>query len=582
MASRYSIEAVFKATDEFTSPIKKMQEQNKKFTNAFTNGVAKCERAAQNFSNKLKSTLKGIGVGMLAAGGIMTAALIKVGKDAIQLASDLIEVQNVVDVTFGKDADTINKWSKTTLESFGLSELQAKKFSSTLGAMMKSSGLAGDKITRMSMDLAGLAGDMASFYNLDIEEAFNKIRGGLSGETEPLKVLGVDISTTNLQKTFGLDSKQWQSLDAAQKQILRYKYLMKVTKDAQGDFSRTMSDSLANQQRVLKTTIEQMLATLGTVFMPALVRFSNEALNLIKSIDIESIKTKLEDFVNKIDFEKLINDIKNIAIQFFNFTKSAIKLVQAIKPFLPLLTKIVIALIAFKTAMIVVGYVSMFAKAIKGLAVALKVAQVAQWLLNAAISANPIGLIIIAVAALIAIIVLLVKNWDKVKAAITSFAQSAYNFLTSIYEKLENAPLFIQFLTLPFKTFIDFLRVGYRGVIAIIDAFKNGGIKEGIMQIGKSLLAFLITPLKQFLNLVSKIPGVGNLTRGISDSLNQLQTSLLTPTSKEDRAAATITQRTETTTRGVVEIRDTTGKATMTRPITTQNPQIKFLSSGGF
>ena len=582
MASRYSIEAVFKATDEFTSPIKKMQSQNKKFLNNMQSDFAKAQRSVEAFGKKIKSIVKGIGVGLIAGAGLVTAGLLKVSKDAIQLASDLIEVQNVVDVTFGKDADTINKWSKTALESFGLSELQAKKFSSTLGAMMKSSGLAGDKITRMSMDLAGLAGDMASFYNLDIEEAFNKIRGGLSGETEPLKVLGVDISTTNLQKTFGLDSKQWQSLDAAQKQILRYKYLMKVTKDAQGDFTRTMSDSLANQRRVLKTTIEQMLATLGTVFMPALVRFSNEALNLIKSIDIESIKTKLEDFVNKIDFEKLINDIKNIAIQFFNFTKSAIKLIQTLKPFLPLLTKIVIALIAFKTAMIVVGYVSMFAKAIKGLAVALKVAQVAQWLLNAAMSANPIGLIIIAVVALIAIIVLLVKNWDKVKAAITSFAQSAYNFLTSIYEKLENAPLFIQFLTLPFKTFIDLLRTGYRGVIAIIDAFKNGGIKEGIMQIGKSLLAFLITPLKNFLNLISKIPGVGNLTRGISDSLNQLQSSLLTPTSKEDRAAATITQRTETTTRGVVEIRDTTGKATMTRPITTQNPQIKFSSSGDF
>ena len=562
MASRYSIEAVFKATDEFTSPIKKMQSQNKKFLNNMQSDFAKAQRSVEAFGKKIKSIVKGIGIGLVAGAGLVTAGLLKVSKDAIQLASDLIEVQNVVDVTFGKDADTINKWSKTTLESFGLSELQAKKFSSTLGAMMKSSGLAGDKITRMSMDLAGLAGDMASFYNLDIEEAFNKIRGGLSGETEPLKVLGVDISTTNLQKTFGLDSKQWQSLDAAQKQILRYKYLMKVTKDAQGDFSRTMSDSLANQQRVLKTTIEQMLATLGTVFMPALVRFSNEALNLIKSIDIESIKTKLEDFVNKIDFEKLINDVKNIAIQFFNFTKSAIKLIQTLKPFLPILISVIAALKLYQTVMLV--------------------AAAAQAIFNAIASLNPISLIIIGVGILTGLIIVLVKNWDKVKAAITSFAQSAYNFLTSIYEKLENAPLFIQFLTLPFKTFIDFLRVGYRGVIAIIDAFKNGGIKEGIMQIGKSLLAFLITPLKQFLNLVSKIPGVGNLTRGISDSLNQLQTSLLTPTSKEDRAAATITQRTETTTRGVVEIRDTTGKATMTRPITTQNPQIKFSSSGGF
>lgn len=581
MASKYSIEAVFKLIDDFTSPIKKMQKQNDKFTNAFTKGLAKCERAAQQFSNKIKSVAKGVGVGLIAAGGLATAALVKVGKDAIQLASDLIEVQNVVDVTFGESAETINAWSKTALKSFGLSELQAKQFSSTLGAMMKSAGLSGKEIVRMSTDLAGLAGDMASFYNLDIEEAFNKIRGGLSGETEPLKVLGVDISATNLQKTFGLDSKQFQSLDAAQKQILRYKYLMKVTKDSQGDFMRTMSDSLANQQRVLKTTIEEMLATLGTVFMPALIKFSNEALNIIQNIDIEAIKTKLEDFVNSIDFDKLIQDIKTIAIDMFNFAKSVFATLQQLRPFLPLLTKIVAVLVLFKAAMIVIGYVNMFRKAMIGLAAALKIVKVAQILLNVAMSANPIALIIIGVAALIAIIILLIKNWDKVKAAVKSFSEKATNFLNSLYQKLESAPAFIQFIIMPFKIFIDFLKTGLAGVKAIADAFKNGGIKEGIKQIGKSILAFMLVPIKNVLSALSKIPGVGNLTKGVSESINNFQASLTAPTSKEDRAA-TITQRTETTTRGEVVIRDTTGKASMTTPIKSDNPKITFKSSGAF
>ena len=560
MASRYSIEAVFKLIDDFTKPIKKMQSQNSKFANGLKSDFAKAQRSVQQFANKLKSAVKGIGIALSVGAGLLGAGLIKVGKDAISLASDLIEVQNVVDVTFGKDAETINAWSKTALQSFGLSELQAKQFSSTLGAMMKSSGLAGKQIVRMSQDLAGLAGDMASFYNLDIEEAFNKIRGGLSGETEPLKVLGVDMSITNLQKTFGLDSKQWQSLDAAQKQILRYKYLMKVTKDAQGDFTRTMSDSLANQQRVLKTTIEQMLATLGTTFMPALIKFSNEALKIIQGIDIESIKQKLDDFVNKIDFDKLINDIKDLVAQFFNWSKFAIKLIATLKPFLPLIISIIAAFKIYHAVLLIVAAANMA--------------------FNASFSATPIGLVILAVGVLIGLIIMLVKNWDKVKAAIISFANTASNFLNSIYEKLESAPLFIQFLTYPFKIFIDMLRTGLAGVRAIIEAFKNGGIKEGIMQIGKTILAFLITPLKNVLSLVSKIPFAGNLAKGVSEGLNNFHSSLITPTTKEERA--TVTQRTETTTRGIVEIRDTTGKATMTRPIKSDNPQIKFSSSGGF
>ena len=113
-------------------------------------------------------------------------ALLDFGKDAIQAASDLEEVQNVVDVTFGDDAAKIEKWAKAAGTQFGLTETQAKKFTSTLGAMMKSAGLAGPEIVDMSTDLAGLAADMASFYNLDFDTAFQKIRSGISGETEPL------------------------------------------------------------------------------------------------------------------------------------------------------------------------------------------------------------------------------------------------------------------------------------------------------------------------------------------------------------------------------------------------------------
>ena len=97
------------------------------------------------------------------------------------------EVQNVVDTTFGASASAIDEFAKSAATSFGMSELSAKQFSGTMGAMLKSVGLASGSVLEMSTAMTGLAGDMASFYNIDVETAFNKLRAGISGEIEPLK-----------------------------------------------------------------------------------------------------------------------------------------------------------------------------------------------------------------------------------------------------------------------------------------------------------------------------------------------------------------------------------------------------------
>ena len=86
MASRYSIEAVFKLIDDFTKPIKKMQSQNSKFANGLKSDFAKAQRSVQQFANKLKSAVKGIGIALSVGAGLLGAGLIKVGKDAISLA----------------------------------------------------------------------------------------------------------------------------------------------------------------------------------------------------------------------------------------------------------------------------------------------------------------------------------------------------------------------------------------------------------------------------------------------------------------------------------------------------------------
>lgn len=204
--------------------------------------------------------------------------LVDVGKEAIQTASDLQEVQNVVDVTFGDSAAAIESWATTAQTQFGLTELQAKQYTSTMGAMLKSMGIGEGEVYGMSTAMAGLAADMASFYNLDFDEAFSKIRAGISGETEPLKQLGINMSVANLEAyalANGID-KAYNSMTQAEQATLRYNYLMSVTADAQGDFART-SDSLANSWRTFKTSMSSIVASIGEVVLPVV----NDAINAL-------------------------------------------------------------------------------------------------------------------------------------------------------------------------------------------------------------------------------------------------------------------------------------------------------------
>lgn len=200
--------------------------------------------------------------------------------ESIGLASDLVETQNVVDVTFEDSASNINKWAQEALNAYGITETKAKQYSSTLGAMLKSMGIADDQVLQMSMDMAGLAADMASFYNLDNDTAFEKIRSGISGENEPLKALGINMSVANLN-AFALEkgmNKAFDKMSQAEQATLRYQYLLEATKDAQGDFART-GDSFSNEMRKLQTNLDRIKTEFGKgllgVVTPAISLLNN-------------------------------------------------------------------------------------------------------------------------------------------------------------------------------------------------------------------------------------------------------------------------------------------------------------------
>lgn len=214
-----------------------------------------------------------------------TTAIVSFGKSCIDLASDLNEVKNVVDTTFGSAASQIYDFAETADTAFGMSELAAEKYTGTLGAMLKSMGFGTQAAADMSIAVAGLAGDMASFYNLSTDEAFEKIRSGISGETEPLKQLGVNLSEANLS-AFALAEGMgaaYSKMTEQEKALTRYNYLMSVTAAAQGDFAKT-SNSWANQVRVLKLQWDSLKATLGGAFIQLLTPVLRMINSLISSL----------------------------------------------------------------------------------------------------------------------------------------------------------------------------------------------------------------------------------------------------------------------------------------------------------
>ena len=271
-----------------------IQSESKKWDQSVDDSMNKAGKSFLNWKTVAASAVTAIG-----------AAMLKLGKEAIDAASDLQEVQNVVDTVFGKGAGQIDAWAKKAGEKFGLTETKAKQFTSTLGAMMKSSGLAGDEIIGMSTDLAGLAADMASFYNLDFDTAFEKIRSGISGQSMPLKQLGIDMSVANLNAfalAKGLE-KTFSEMDQGEQTMLRYQYLMQATADAQGDFEKT-SDGFANAQRRIQSSLESIKTSVGKLLIEPFSQATAGVANFLAQIaaDMMPEKSILDEF-NEIEVD---------------------------------------------------------------------------------------------------------------------------------------------------------------------------------------------------------------------------------------------------------------------------------------
>lgn len=229
---------------------------------------------------------------------LVMRAVGKIGS-AVDLASQLTEVQNVVDTTFGDMASKVDDFTKTSIQDFGMSELTVKQISSRFQALGTSIGISSEQVANgtavankalmsqnntlykttdsmadMSLNLTRLAGDMASFYDVDQADVAKSLQSIFTGTIAPLRRYGLDLTQATLSEWAmknGLDANI-KSMTQAEKVLLRYNYVMANTQAAQGDFAKT-ANTWANSVRVLKQEFQAWGSIIGSVIINALKPF---------------------------------------------------------------------------------------------------------------------------------------------------------------------------------------------------------------------------------------------------------------------------------------------------------------------
>lgn len=263
---------------------------------AFT-GVYKTSGFAVSGIKKINSHLVGLLRSIAPVVGFVK--LLDFGKQAMEISSDLTEVQNVVDVTFGDFKQKIEDLASVSIPELGMSELSVKQIGSRFQAMGTAMGFSTEKMSDMSVELTRLTGDMASFYNVSQEDVGKALQSIFTGETEPMRRYGVDLTNATIQQ-YALSqgiTKSVSSMTQLEKATLRYNYVMAQTGAAQGDFLRTQ-DTWANKIRILKENLKQLASIIGGTLINAFKPLV-QALNNVMSHIISFAQT-VSDALGKI------------------------------------------------------------------------------------------------------------------------------------------------------------------------------------------------------------------------------------------------------------------------------------------
>ena len=192
---------------------------------------------------------------------------------AIAKSSQYTEDLNLFTVSMGRYAEEAYNYAQKVSEVMGIDPAEWMRNQGVFNTIIAGFGVAGDKAAFMAKNLTQLGYDLASFYNIDFESAMQKVQSGISGELEPLRRLGYDLSVARLEQerlNLGID-KSVSSMTQAEKSQLRYYAMMTQVTQVQGDMARTLENP-ANMLRVLRAELEQAARAVGNIFIPILTK----------------------------------------------------------------------------------------------------------------------------------------------------------------------------------------------------------------------------------------------------------------------------------------------------------------------
>lgn len=242
------------------------------------NGLKTQATTAQNKFGAMSRGMKLAGVAIAAAAAGAAVGVTRFAAQSVGAASDLDESLSKTRTVFGDASDAVEKFAQDAATNLGLSEQAALEATSTFGNLFTAMGINTGKASSLSQEIVQLAADLASFNNIEVEEAIIALRSGLVGETEPLRRLGVNLSAARINAealSSGLAETKGQ-IDAAAKAQAAFNLIMDDTATAQGDFART-SDGLANTTRTLKAAVDDAKASIGVGLVDAMLALADSA-----------------------------------------------------------------------------------------------------------------------------------------------------------------------------------------------------------------------------------------------------------------------------------------------------------------
>lgn len=203
----------------------------------------------------------------------------------ITASNQYIEDMNLFTVSMGQYAEEAYKYAQQVGEIMGINPGEWMRNQGVFMTITEGFGVASDRAYTMSKNLTQLTYDLASFFNISTSDAFQKLESGISGELEPLRRLGYDLSVARLQQeayNLGIE-KSVSAMTQAEKAELRYYAIMTQVTTAQGDMARTL-EAPANQLRILQAQVDQAARALGNLFLPVLKAILPYAIALAKAI----------------------------------------------------------------------------------------------------------------------------------------------------------------------------------------------------------------------------------------------------------------------------------------------------------